>query len=151
LIQQLGSNNQVRFYRILADDKIISSQFSFVFNRTNYWRLPARVNGPEWDRLSLGRMGLGKMVESSIDEGLQKIEGGRGHYAYKMQMGGVEHPLGTVEVVRNSPGVAARLQLFKAAAKILDIAYYKFVFARVAPRFPAVRKPLWPYWVRVTW
>ncbi len=44
-------------------------------------------------------MGLAKMVESSIGEGYEAIEGGRGHYAYKLQMGGEEWPLRSVQFV----------------------------------------------------
>ena len=151
LIHTLGAQGLVRFYRILAGDQVLSSQFSFAFGGTNYWRLPARICGPEWDRLSLGRMGLAKMIEASIGEGARSIEAGRGHYAYKLQLGGREEPLRTLQVVRRGPGVVTRVFLFKAAAALLDLVYYKVLFARLAPRLPALQRPLLPIWIRSTW
>lgn len=151
LVRTLGAQGMVRFHRILADDRVVSSQYSYVFGGTNYWRLPARAFAPEWDRLSFGRMGLAKMIEASISEGLHTIEGGRGYYAYKLQMGGREWPLRTVQFVRRGPGVSVRVRVFRTFASLLNLAYYKVVFARLAPRLPALQHSLWPVWIRSTW
>ncbi len=151
LICTLGKKGMVRFHRILANDHVVSSQYTFAYGGTNYWRLPARVSGPEWDRFSLGRIGLLKMIESSMSEGQQTIEAGRGHYTYKVQLGGREWPLRTIQMVRRGRGVSARVRMFRALALLLDVAYYKVVCARVAPRLPAFRRPLWPIWIRSTW
>jgi CelD/BcsL family acetyltransferase involved in cellulose biosynthesis len=151
LVRILGAQGMVRFHRILADDRVVSSQYSYVFGGTSYWRLPARAFAPEWDRLSFGRMGLAKMIGASISEGLHTMEGGRGHYDYKLQMGGHELPLGTVQFGRRGPGVSARVRVFRTFASLLDLAYYKVVFARLAPRMPALRRSLWPVWIRSTW
>lgn len=151
LIRTLGAQGMVRFHRIFADDKLISSQFSFVFGGTIYWRLPARVSGPEWDKLSLGRMGLAKMIEAALLEGRNTVEGGRGHYAYKLQMGGVELPLRTVQFMRRGFGVSTRVAIFKHFGSLLNLVYYKVVFMRLAPRIPALQRPLWPFWIRFSW
>jgi CelD/BcsL family acetyltransferase involved in cellulose biosynthesis len=151
LVRTLGSQGMVRFFRILANDQVVSSQYSFVFGNTNYWRLPARVFSPEWDRLSFGRMGLAKMIEASIAEGQQIVEGGRGHYAYKMQMGGREWPLRTLQLTRRGFGVSARVRAFRAMSSMLNLVYYKVLFVRMGPRLVALRRPLWPVWIRSTW
>ena len=151
LIRTLGGQGMVRFHRILANDQVVSSQYGYVFGKTTYWRLPARVFAPEWDRLSFGRMGLTKMIEASIAEGRQSVEGGRGHYAYKLQMGGREWPLRTVQFTRRGTGVSARVRAFRATASLLNLAYYKILFVRLGPRLPALQRPLWPVWIRSTW
>ena len=43
VVRTLGNQGMVRFYRIFADNQVVSSQFVFVFGGTAYWRLPARV------------------------------------------------------------------------------------------------------------
>lgn len=151
LIQALGPQGMVRFYRILANEQTISSQYCFVFNHTVYWRLPARVRSPEWERFSLGTVGLVKMIEVSIAEGARAIEGGRGHYSYKVQHGAIEWPLRTVRFVRRGRDVALRVRLFAFCARILDIIYHKVLFTRLAPRLPLLRHTLWPIWIRSTW
>jgi CelD/BcsL family acetyltransferase involved in cellulose biosynthesis len=151
LVKVLGDAGRIRFYRILADDQVISSQFGYVFGRTVYWRLPARVRSAEWDRFSLGTLGLVKMIDALTTEGVTVIEGGRGHYAYKVHHGAVEFPLRTIQFRRRGPLPAIRSALFAAAARLLDIVYYKILFARLAPRFRFLQRTLWPVWIRSTW
>jgi CelD/BcsL family acetyltransferase involved in cellulose biosynthesis len=150
LVRVLGASGLVRFYQIRADDQVVSSQYCFSHGETNYWRLPARVGGEKWDRLSFGRMGLAKMITASIAEGHRVIEGGRGHYGYKIQMGGHEVPLRMVQFVRRGLLVSARVRLFKLSANLLNIAYYKVLFIRLAPKVPALRRPLAKLWIRST-
>lgn len=150
LIRALASQGMVHFYRILADDQVISSQYCFVFGRTVYWRLPARDRNPAWDRFSLGTMGLVKMIEASIAHNANTIEGGRGHYGYKVHHGAREWPLRTVQFTRQGFGVAARVNLFWIFAGLLDLAYYKVLFCRIAPRVPLLKHALWSFWIRRT-
>jgi hypothetical protein len=96
-------------------------------------------------------MGLVKMFEASIGEGQTMVDGGRGHYAYKLQIGGSEWPLHTIQLVRRGIGVAARMRLFAACAALLNLVYYKVGFIRLAPRLPLLRHTLWPVWIRSTW
>jgi CelD/BcsL family acetyltransferase involved in cellulose biosynthesis len=151
LVRTLSRQGMVRFFRILADDQVVCSQYCFVHGHTNYWRLPARIRSPEWDRLSLGSVGLVKMIEASIAEGVRTIEGGRGHYAYKVHHGGTEWPLRTIQFVRVGATTAARVRLTRLFASVLDLTYYKVMFMRVAPRVRRLQGPLSHTWIRSAW
>ncbi len=151
LVVCLSEQNKVRFHRILADGAVVTSQYCFVHNGAIYWRLPARVNNPEWEKLSLGKLGLVKMVEGSIAEGIGVIEGGRGHYDYKVQLGGSEWPLRTVQIMRQGATVWLRVRLFCTCSRLLNWIYYKVFFRRLAPRFSWLRRSLWSTWIRSTW
>src|SRR5438132_3516373 len=93
LVAELSPLARVRFVRLWANDRVICSQFCFVFGDSCYWRLPARAPEPEWERFSLGRIGLMNMIEAMIGEGVRRVEGGAGHYEYKLQCGGRELPV----------------------------------------------------------
>ena len=152
LIASLSKGGAVRFYRILSDGKVVSSQYGFVFGQTLYWRLPARVRNEEWDRWSLGTMGLTKMIETSITEGIHSIEGGRGHYDYKIHHGAHESPLRTVQFTRRGFGVSFRVRLFRFFATVfLEKGYYELLFYRIGPHFRFLQRPLWSFWIRTTW
>lgn len=151
LIEAFSRQNKVRFFNILAAGEVATSQFCFVHNGVNYWRLPARACNAEWDKFSLGKLGLVKMVEDSIREGVFAIEGGRGHYDYKVQLGGHEWPMRAVQIVRRGFFVRGRVEVFRAFARLLNFVYYKIFVLRVAPRVPAFRRPLWSLWIRSTW
>lgn len=151
VIRCLGAQGLVRFYRIIADGRLISSQLCYVYKGVNYWRLPARLSAPEWDKYSLGRMGLLKMIESSLSAGVRVIEGGRGHYPYKLQLGAYEVPLRSVQYVRDTSSSRARVRVFTLYARLLDRIYYRGYFLRLAPRLPIRRSPLRQLWIRSKW
>jgi CelD/BcsL family acetyltransferase involved in cellulose biosynthesis len=151
LVQTLGAQGHVRFYRIWADNEVVSSQFSYVFGSTNYWRLPARACSEHWSRFSFGYMGLVKMFEDSMAEGFQTVEGGRGHYTYKLHLNGREWPMRTIQLTRKGSGASGRVRLFRSVAALFDIVYYKIIFARLAPRMSFFRRSLWPIWIRSNW
>ena len=96
-------------------------------------------------------MGLAKMIEASIAEGQHRVEGGRSHYAYKLQMGGRELPLRTLQFTRRGTRVSARVRAFGAVGSLLNLAYCKIIVMRLAPRIPPLRRQLWPVWIRSTW
>lgn len=150
LIRAFATQGNVRFYRILANNQVISSQYCYVFGQTVYWRLPARIRNSEWDRFSLGTMGLIRMIESLITEGVNTIEAGRGHYGYKIQHGAREWPMYTIHFMRRGFGVSLRVLLFKRFAALLNLVYYKVLFIRLAHRIPLMQRPLWKFWVRHT-
>lgn len=151
LINTLSAQGMVRFYRILADDQVISSQYCFILGRSVYWRLPARIRSAEWDRCSLGTMGLVRMIELSISQGAQTIEAGRGHYGYKVLHGAREWPLRTVQYIGRGSFVSTRVRLFRAFAALLNLLYYKIFFVRIGPRLPMFQRALWSVWIRSTW
>ena len=151
LVECFGKLGMVRFFRILADGEVACSQYCFRFRETNYWRLPGRACRPGWEKFSLGKMGLIRMIEASLTEGLSVVEGGRGHYDYKVQLGGVEWPLRTIQFTRRGFGVMLRVRLFLACARLLNLLYYKLLFLRLAPKFPLLKHSLWSVWIRSTW
>lgn len=151
LVDCFSKQGKIRFYRVLVDGFPVTSQYCFVSGNVNYWRLPARRTNREWENLSLGKLGLISMVEQAIKEGVTVIEGGRGHYEYKIQLGAHEWPLRTVEVFRSGPTVRVRVSTFRALAKALDFLYYRVFFLRIVPRFPWLGHALWSWWIRRMW
>lgn len=148
LVCELSKLSRLRITRLWAGEDVVSYQYSFVFGGCCYWRLPARAPQKEWDRFGLGRMGLITMIESLTSEGIEQIEAGAGHYDYKVQLGGIEYPMRSVLVGRNTFAARLRGRLFCRAAQWLDLLYYRIWFLKVAPRLGLPRRPLWRTWVR---
>ena len=139
---------RLRLVRLRVDGKVVSYQLCFAFGDWYYWRLPARVVGEEWDLLGLGRIGLVQLIEVALGEGIRHIEAGAGRYEYKVRHGAEEHLLRSLLVVSTRSGSRLRSSLFARLARALHLFYYRGWFARVAPRLPLPRRPLWRSWIR---
>lgn len=138
----------VRLHRVLLDGSPAVYNYGFVFNQRFYWRLPARAVGLEYSRISLGKLGLGRLIESSIGEGVHTVEGGQGHYDYKLQLGATEHAVATLTLIGQRRSACARYRFARLLSRVIDTAYYKIVFRRIYPRARYLARPLSPTWIR---
>jgi CelD/BcsL family acetyltransferase involved in cellulose biosynthesis len=148
LVKAHAEHGRVRLYRLLLNGEPAAYQYCFVFNDWLYWRMPGRVSGPQWNRYGLGRMGLAKLIEGAIADGVRFIEGGQGHYDYKVQMGAAEPSVHSLVIVSESKGALSRFRLVKMFSELLNIAYYKILYRRIYPRVPFLRRPLVRIWIR---
>lgn len=148
LIRALGAGGRLLILRLTADGDPIAYQYGFVFAGRYYWRLPARAVGSHWDEYGLGNMGICHEMSFAIDARLRVIEAGIGHYDYKLQWGGQEHPLRSVLVIANRLGARLRASLFLRCADLLHLMYYRLWFLRLAAKLPFRRRPLWTTWIK---
>jgi CelD/BcsL family acetyltransferase involved in cellulose biosynthesis len=148
LVSTMSQLDRFRMYRVLADGEPVSYQCCFVFGDRCYWRLPARASESRWDRFGLGRLGLMRMLESAIADGVRYIEAGAGHYDYKVQLGGKEYRIKTLTMVSHRVTAQLRFRAFRVLSDVLHLLYYRVWFLRVRPRLPFGRRPLWRSWVR---
>jgi CelD/BcsL family acetyltransferase involved in cellulose biosynthesis len=150
LVKAQAALGRVRFNRIFADGQLVSNQYVFAFGRSYFWELPSREMGPRWDRLSLGPAGAISMIEAAIREGKTRVEGGLGHYEYKIRLGAKEYGVKTVRVLAKRRGTKWRKTLFDAIRFCVLYCYHKIWYRRVIPRLPVFfRRPQWNSWLRL--
>jgi CelD/BcsL family acetyltransferase involved in cellulose biosynthesis len=140
--------NRAKLIRLTADSEAVSYFLCYVFGNTLHARLSARAFGTEWNKYSLGRVGLIKMIEWAIGQGIQRIEAGAGHYDYKIKLGGKEYPLYTIMLVRKQWFPRLRAYIFANLSSLLHFCYYRIWFNRLVPKLPFKRRPLWKLWIR---
>lgn len=145
LVEVLGKKGRVRFFKIIADEKVISSQFCFIFGNWNFWRLPARLSDDMWRRYGLGRNGLIFMIRDCIEQGISHIEAGQEHYSYKVKLGGVEYQGYNLYFGINNK--KWKFSAYICFCKLLEIIYYKIFFRRIF-RMLHIRCPLWRFWIK---
>jgi len=148
LIREHARLGRLRLYRLLADGNVVSYQYGFRLGDRLCWRLPARPAGKEWDRFGLGRLGLMKMIEDAIGEGIRFIEAGCGHYDYKVQLGAKEYPLRSILISSRRLGGRLRCRCIVLVSWLLHLLYYRIWFGRIAPKLPLPRRSLWKSWIR---
>lgn len=149
LVQNLGHLGRVRFVRVWADDQVVANQYIFAFAGRWWWELPSRIVGEKWDRFSLGPSGIVTMLGEAIKEGISQVEGGLGHYEYKLRLKAEERPVCLFRVLARRQGTRLRYRLFTALRWLLERAYHKLWYRRLAPHLPACfRAPQWTLWLR---
>jgi CelD/BcsL family acetyltransferase involved in cellulose biosynthesis len=148
LVRTLAGSDRVRLVRLMADDRVVAYYWCFALGGTYYWRLSARLFGPEWDQFALGRVGVVKMMELAGGDGATAIEAGIGSYGYKENLNAQTYSLHSIALGRNGvlPRIRSRFTL--AYGDLLDLAYYRVWYLRVAPRMKVLRRALWRSWIR---
>jgi CelD/BcsL family acetyltransferase involved in cellulose biosynthesis len=149
LVHALAPLRRVRLLRIWAGDQVVAGQYVFAWGKRWFWELPARAIGPPWDRFSLGPTGVVVMIGEAVKQGMKRIEGGLGHYDYKVRLKAIEHPVWVYRF--RAPGLGSMLKRASAAVlqTALRLGYHKLWYRRIQPRLPgAFRRPQWRLWVR---
>jgi len=136
LVKTQGALDRVRFVRLLVGDQVVANQYNFSIGRRLYAELPARVFGPEWDRLSLGCSSQVKLLEAAIAEGYQIMESGLGHYEYKVLLGGREIPALVVRAHSSRAGTRARIRAGSTQRQLMLLFSQKLWYKRVSPLLP---------------
>lgn len=142
----------MRLYALAGATGPLAMQFALIGGSTAQWRLPARCLDPEAERLSIGKVGLLRMIEALINQGITRIEAGRGDYDYKLSYGGQSVAVWQVLFFRNTRRDRLRLRWFLAWSDMLHLFYYRIWFLKLAPklrkRFGLPARPLWRSWIR---
>ena len=148
IVEAMSKSGRVRFLHMRADDHVVARQFSLVLGDTCYCRLAARSVQHGWDKYGIGRLSLLKLFEHLIQEGIRQVDVGTGTYEYKLRLGGEEHNVRSILVVRNRRSARHRARIFCAMADVIDRLYYRLWYCRVAPRLSGRHGPLWTKWIR---
>jgi len=149
IISILSQMDRVRITKVVADENNIALQYCFFFGGVNHWFLPARVTGSDWNRFQLGTLMVVHLVNVSIDAKIKEIDGGQGHYDYKLKLGARECPLHSVLVGKDTFIHRVKCNIFIWMSRCINTVYYKIWFCKLAPKCPAVlRRPLWKIWIR---
>jgi CelD/BcsL family acetyltransferase involved in cellulose biosynthesis len=148
LISRMAATGRARFYELAGDGRVLAVEYCFVLGDRCYWRLPARDPDPELEKLRLGRLSLTEMFRVLIEDGQRVVEGGPGHYDYKLQLGAEEHPLRRIVISRRCRSARWRSALLLHWAELVNLVYYRGWFLKLRPRLGGSPRPLWRPWIR---
>lgn len=137
LVKALGQLGRVRFYKLMAGEQVATNQYTYIFGRTLFAELPTRINGPEWERFSLGCTSQIKLIEAAIGDGVQRMESGLAHYEYKILTGGKESSVNMIHVVRKGALSRARVFCCRKLNGLLRLVLHKVWYRKIMPRLPA--------------
>ncbi|WP_280832862.1 GNAT family N-acetyltransferase [Mycolicibacterium frederiksbergense] len=147
LIARMASTGRARFYEVSGDSRVLAIEYCFVLGDRCYWRLPARDPDPELEELRLGRVSLAEMFRMLIETGHRMVEGGPGHYDYKLRLGAEEYSLRRIVIGGPSARARWRTAVLVRWADLLQLVYYRGWFLKVRPRLGLRPRPLKRSWI----
>jgi CelD/BcsL family acetyltransferase involved in cellulose biosynthesis len=146
LISRMAATGRARFYELAADGRVLAAEYCFVLGERCYWRLPARVPDPELDKLRVGRLSLTEMFRVLIEDGQRVVEGGPGHYDYKLRLGAHEYPLCRIVISGRSLSQLCRSTVLLLWVLWADLLYWRVYY--LCARLGLSRRPLWRVWIQ---
>jgi CelD/BcsL family acetyltransferase involved in cellulose biosynthesis len=148
LVQAHAKLGRVRFIRLFANDEVIAGQYAYAFGDAYYWELPSREVDAKWERFSLGPTAIVVMIETAMNEGKARLEGGLAHYDYKLRLGAKEHAVKTWRIYRSRPAVRLKIFAYGLLRDALQLVYQKLWRRRLAPHLPPrFWRPQWSRWL----
>ncbi len=148
LTQELTPGGRCFITQIIVDGDVIAGIYGFRFGRLVHGFQPTRDDSEQWRRYSLGRMAFVNLAEYAVSTGATLIDAGGRPYEYKLRLGGRLVGDSLVVISRRGGCSRARLWLFRATARLLDILYRKIWYRRVAPALGLGGRPFWRLWIR---
>jgi len=146
----LAGLGRTRIIKVTADGIPILYQYAFVLGSRCYWQLPARATGKPWERFSLGATAAVMLLRYCIEQGIDHVEAGLGHYDYKTRLHATESPVSTIRVVARQRWATFRSALLGFVYEITNLLYHKIWYMRLQPRMPSCfRRGLWKGWIRL--
>ncbi|MGE3109776.1 MAG: GNAT family N-acetyltransferase [Phycisphaerales bacterium] len=151
-VREQSKRGRVAFVEQEIEGECVCSYWSYVVvgagSGRAYWRLPAREVGEKWDAYALGRVGLVMMLRELIGMGVRYVDGGPGHYDYKLRLGATEHPLVSFMFVKAGWASRARASLLTRWADLVHLVYYRAWRLKFGPRVKWKSGALRRVWVR---
>ncbi|NGO39252.1 GNAT family N-acetyltransferase [Limisphaera ngatamarikiensis] len=148
LVAAHSTRGRVRIMELWAGEEHIGGQYAFAHGDRWYWELPARAPDERWSRFSLGPTVLMLLIAEAIREGCKWVEGGLGHYEYKLRLGAREYPVWVLRFAKRGAGPTARRLLARMIQGALRVGYHKLWYRRIQPRLSERwKRPQWSLWL----
>lgn len=151
--RDLASNAKVlRLDHLKSGDRVLATEMSLVAGSTLIQRLSGRALDADLERHGVGKVVFILMFERLIEQGITRLEAGRGKYAYKIEYGGYDVDVHRL-IIRPSTALAKlKLDLLMRYINLFNLLYYRIWFLKLLPRYRkltgAKPRPLWRSWIR---
>jgi hypothetical protein len=139
---------RLRLLKINLGDRCLGYKYGYRVGETFCSFLTGRGEKDGSSKIEFNRIAFGEQAKKAISEGAKLIDGMRGRYTHKIEVGGKLLPIKNIYVYPKSISYYVRIVSFRSVARTLDICYSKIWRRRVAPRLGRNPRPQWDIWIR---
>ncbi|MBW8035669.1 MAG: GNAT family N-acetyltransferase [Planctomycetes bacterium] len=134
--------------KITASDTAVGYIYGYVFSNRYLDFLSSRSDSDVFAKVSIGRILYSEMIRLGSEKGLEYIDSMPGFYDFKIAIGGQMFTTSNIAIRTRTISSRVRQFVFGLFATILDAAYYRIWYSRIAPKMFLRRKSLWHSWIR---
>jgi hypothetical protein len=140
--------NRLRMLQVFYNNECVDYEYLYKLGDKYCWFLNARSDAATEAGLDIKWIAFHAKVELAISEEVKTIDGMRGFYDYKIEMGGKALPIKNLYIIPKAFPNFLRAKLFQAMAWVFDIIYFKIWCVRVGPKLGWKRGLLWKSWIK---
>jgi hypothetical protein len=141
-------HDRLRLLKIMLNDQCIGYEYIYKFSDMYCWFLGARTDLSQYPQIDFYRISFREKVNQAIKDRIKRIDALRGHYEYKLKLGGKLYPIHSI-TIHSKKGVACfRYRVFKKLVWLLDVIYMKIWRRRLSPRLKIIPGPQWKMWIK---
>ncbi|MHC4748049.1 MAG: GNAT family N-acetyltransferase [Planctomycetota bacterium] len=148
LAQENLNLGRLRLLKVSIGSNCLGYQYHYKCGDRYYHFLDARAAQSPLKGVTSGRITFCEQIKKAMEENIFCIDSMRGEYEHKLRLGGQLFPMKSLYIIPKKLSAAVNVLLFRAAARLIDLCYYKIWYCRIAPRLPLKSRPLWQIWVR---
>lgn len=149
LAKKQAESGRYRLIKITKNDEAIVYVYGYKLENRFYGQLNARSTSPENQKFSLGTIGMITMAKTMIEENIKYVEGGLGHYDYKLKLGAKSDQSFIYRFVAKRKSSLIKNSLLALDKKAADLTYHKIWYRRIQPVMPPVlKKPISDLWIK---
>lgn len=141
-------HDRLRILKIMLNNQCIGYEYIYKFGSAYCWFLSARTDLTQFPRIDFHRIAFGEKINHAVRDGVKSIDALRGHYEYKLVMGGQLKPVHRMIAYSSKNVSNLRYQVFRRCAWLLNVMYMKIWRRRVAPRLRIRPGPLLAIWIK---
>ena len=150
LVKVMAERGRTRFIRLVANGEVIAALYGYRIGTRFFAELPARKNGPQWERYSLGRTIIVRTLLATAREGIRQIDAGLGHYDHKTRLGGEEGRAIRLHCIARRLPSRLRVAIWRGIHRVLFVLYQKLWYRRIRRHVSLLfRKPQARLWLRL--
>mgnify|MGYP001260821810 CR=1 FL=1 len=148
VVAALAKNSRVFIAALKVDGETVAHRYCLRFGRFLHAFLTGREKDDVLGGVNLVRLSFARLIGYAIDDKVDTIDAMRGYYDYKLKAGGTLGRLQSITVRRRGMLSGLRFALARLSGWLINKAYYRLWFIRIAPRIGLGGRPLWETWIR---
>lgn len=139
--------NRVRLMRCSWANYKLSYEYGYKYGSNHFIIWNSRLSNEEFQKLPVGIVSTCELIKYATLQNCKYIDSLRGHFQYKINLGGKIYPIRTIYICRKKMSTVLRGLTFRCIARSIHMVYFKYWRKKICPKIKRFT-PLWRVWIK---